>query len=346
LRRKRSQTLLPALFAVAVSTACAESAASRATAADTQGTPAVAAVLEAAKARVGIAARVPLAADSSVSTPELRLYGPGTPSYVQALGAMPQATGPMAELVHAILWRGVLPTDVKAAMGLRIAGINGSPYVAAHMARVLRATASGRALLDTLAAGAEPDAGTPTGLAVRYADLLTRNIHGVTDTDFARVRGAYDDLAIVELTIVTAFFNYFTRFAEALRLPVESWVFDAPPAWPAGPASEPARVGLISDDEMTATAVLREAALDRRVALTRYTAGMKEVPAARSPIVDRSVVTVQSLHDEPDDRRWWWNRPAEERLAAIEIMRRIVHGRAAADGRLQRVLEIAQREPR
>jgi len=73
---------------------------------------------------------------------------------------------------------------------------------------------------------------------------------------------------------------------------------------------------------------------------------MKDGPAALSPTVDRSVVTVQSLHDQPDDRTWWWGRSAEERLAAIEIMRRIVHGRTAADGRLQRVLEVAQREPR
>jgi hypothetical protein len=57
-------------------------------------------------------------------------------------------------------------------------------------------------------------------------------------------------------------------------------------------------------------------------------------------------MVVQSLHDEPDDRRGWWARPASERLAAIEIMRRTVYGRAATDGRLQRVLEIAQREPR
>jgi hypothetical protein len=55
--------------------------------------------------------------------------------------------------------------------------------------------------------------------------------------------------------------------------------------------------------------------------------------------VDRSAVAVQSLDDEPDDRRWWWARPVAERLAAIEIMRRTVYGRAAADGRLQRILE-------
>ncbi|MDP1571328.1 MAG: hypothetical protein Q8L86_15140 [Vicinamibacterales bacterium] len=62
--------------------------------------------------------------------------------------------------------------------------------------------------------------------------------------------------------------------------------------------------------------------------------------------VDRSAMCTQSLHDTPDDRTWWWTRSVAERLAAIEIMRRTVYGRAATDGRLQRILEIAQRQPR
>ena len=62
--------------------------------------------------------------------------------------------------------------------------------------------------------------------------------------------------------------------------------------------------------------------------------------------VDRAAMSVQSLHDTPDDRGWWWSRPVVDRLAAIELMRRTVYGRAAADSGLQRVLEITQREPR
>jgi hypothetical protein len=57
-------------------------------------------------------------------------------------------------------------------------------------------------------------------------------------------------------------------------------------------------------------------------------------------------MSVGDLHDEPDERGWWWRRTPLERLAAIETMRRIVYGRAATDGRLQRILEIAQRDPR
>jgi hypothetical protein len=51
--------------------------------------------------------------------------------------------------------------------------------------------------------------------------------------------------------------------------------------------------------------------------------------------VDRSTMVVQSLHDEPDDRRWWWARPALEGPAAIEIMPDRVWTHRY-DGRLQR----------
>jgi len=64
------------------------------------------------------------------------------------------------------------------------------------------------------------------------------------------------------------------------------------------------------------------------------------------PTVDRRAIAIQGLHDEPDDRRWWWAQTPAVRLAAVEAMRRVVYGRTAAAGRLQRVLEIAERVPR
>jgi len=62
--------------------------------------------------------------------------------------------------------------------------------------------------------------------------------------------------------------------------------------------------------------------------------------------VDRNAISVDALHDEPDERRWWWQRTPLERLAAIEVMRQVVYGRAAVDGRLQRVVEVVQRPTR
>jgi AhpD family alkylhydroperoxidase len=221
-------------------------------------------LLEAAKVRASVTPRVPLAESGLPDlAPELRLHGQTVPNFVRALGAMPQAQQPFAELVHAVIWRGSVSAETKAAMGLRIAQINGSPYVAAHMSRVLQATERGRALLSTFTSEAASDPQSAEALALEYGDRLTRNIHGVGERQFAETRAVFNDSEIVELTITTAFFNYFTRFAEAVRLPVESWALEAPAAW--APADMPgrARVGLISDEEMIATARLQENAREQ-----------------------------------------------------------------------------------
>jgi hypothetical protein len=57
--------------------------------------------------------------------------------------------------------------------------------------------------------------------------------------------------------------------------------------------------------------------------------------------VDRTAVSVAKLTDPSDELAHWLSRPPDERWEAIELMRRINYGPAAA-GRLQRVLEVAQ----
>lgn len=226
----------------------------------------LASLREQARARVGVSARVTLSpADAPGLSPTLRLDAPETPNYVRGLGALPHAQQQMAELVHAILYRGALSTELKAAMGLRMAQIARSPYVAAHAIRALRASDTGKAFLAALEGEALGTLRDDDRLAVTYAEQLTGNVHGVTDEQFARTSAVYNDSELVELTITVAFFNYFTRYAEAVRLPVEPWAIDT-----AGPAPSPglpravrARVALISDDEMSATAALTAAAKDQ-----------------------------------------------------------------------------------
>ena len=58
--------------------------------------------------------------------------------------------------------------------------------------------------------------------------------------------------------------------------------------------------------------------------------------------VNRKALTVTDLH-ETDDARYWWSRSPAERLAAIEINRRIVYGYGDTPPRLQRVLEVVER---
>jgi hypothetical protein len=76
----------------------------------------------------------------------------------------------------------------------------------------------------------------------------------------------------------------------------------------------------------------------------------KKTPPSPDPVlsawrVDRTAVSVAKLTDPPDDDdAYWFSRTPQERLAALELMRRINYGAAAA-GRLRRVLEFVKLEP-
>ena len=59
--------------------------------------------------------------------------------------------------------------------------------------------------------------------------------------------------------------------------------------------------------------------------------------------VDRTALTVTSLY-ESDEKEYWLSKTPEERLQALELMRQIVYGYDPDTARLQRVLEIAQRQ--
>jgi hypothetical protein len=60
------------------------------------------------------------------------------------------------------------------------------------------------------------------------------------------------------------------------------------------------------------------------------------------PKVRRDIFKVASLDERTDDKEFWLSKTPQERLEAVEIMRRIFYGDEAIK-RLQRVLEITQR---
>ena len=171
------------------------------------------------------------------------------PNYLRAFGTMPAAVQPLAHLVKSVLYSGAVEPETKMAMGLRIAQIYRSSYLAAHLQRFLRATEPGKRWLRALETGDAASLKPAQRLALRYGENLTRDIHGVSDEDFREVRGYFNDSQIVELTLTTCFFNHFTRLVEALHLPVEPWVLASdftPPAVALAPPA--ARVGLIADE--------------------------------------------------------------------------------------------------
>jgi AhpD family alkylhydroperoxidase len=221
-------------------------------------TPARLEALEAqARQRVYTTARAPLA---PLGSEALRGVPGPIPNDVRAVALAPNAVRGYAKLLPTFVYEGTVEPETKLAMGLRIAQINGSPYVAAHAVHRLRATDRGKQLLDALRTERDGALAPRDELALAFASALTREVHGLSDPEFAKVRGAYNDSQVVELTFVACLFNYLTRFAEALSLPVEPWVLDAPAPRASSWTPAPARIALLSNEEALGMAAVVEAA--------------------------------------------------------------------------------------
>lgn len=193
-----------------------------------------------AQARVGKSARIPLP-DTIAGVSDADLLEAGrTPNYLRAVAQFPEGPRGLALLMKTALFDGAVEPETKIAMGRHIAALHGSPYASIHLERLFAAVAH----------DADPAA---QQLAVKYADALTRDIHGVSNADFNALRGAFNDSQIVELTMTTCFFNYFTRMVEALQLPVEPWALE-PAKLTVKPsyAAPTARVSLVTDEEAQA----------------------------------------------------------------------------------------------
>lgn len=211
-------------------------------------------VLDTARAAVDRSPLVPLAPanePSLTAVATLEATGSGrVPNTLRALAAVPKYVAPFADSYRTVLVGGSLDPALKMAMALRVAQMHDSPYVAAHMARLLRAAEGGTALLDAVRTHTETEAHLPeaTLAALRYAEWLTTDVQGVTPPRFAQVRAHYTDGEIVELTAAVGFFNFLNRFVEAQRLPIEPWVFETEPVLPPrDPTRLEARVTLIDD---------------------------------------------------------------------------------------------------
>jgi hypothetical protein len=75
---------------------------------------------------------------------------------------------------------------------------------------------------------------------------------------------------------------------------------------------------------------------------TRDTEEAPEAAETDWPRLDRSAFSVGFLGDESDEKEYWLSKTPQERLQAVELMRRMNYGYARATARLQRVLEVAE----
>ena len=72
----------------------------------------------------------------------------------------------------------------------------------------------------------------------------------------------------------------------------------------------------------------------------RYNYGMDRFDF---PKVRRDAFTVASLFDESDEKAYWLSKTPDERLEAVELMRRIIYGDEALKRLRRDVFEVVQR---
>ena len=58
--------------------------------------------------------------------------------------------------------------------------------------------------------------------------------------------------------------------------------------------------------------------------------------------MDKGVLSIVSLAEESDEKKYWHSKTPYERLEAVELMRQINYGYDPATSRVQRVLEVVQ----
>jgi len=216
-----------------------------------------------AKQKVNATARVALPPETDAAFAGIdSLEAEHVPNYLRGMATLTNMAKPFATSFKTYFYGGTIAPEIKMAMGLRIAQIHGSAYVATHMQRFLSATPRGAQILAKIKSEKLDQLNQQEALAMQFASLLTNDIHGISDAVFEKVRGAYNDAQIVELTMTTCFFNYFNRYCEAVNLPVEAWALDSnvKPQLPTKTYDHltTARIALISDNEIKAVLAATE----------------------------------------------------------------------------------------
>ena len=62
----------------------------------------------------------------------------------------------------------------------------------------------------------------------------------------------------------------------------------------------------------------------------------------RLPRINKKHLSISALNDVEDEKKYWHRMGAQERLAFIEIQRRMVYGKDRTSSRLQRILETSE----
>jgi uncharacterized peroxidase-related enzyme len=141
------------------------------------------------------------------------------PNMFRVMAHRPEIFATMQAHFGAVLNSGTVSTKLKELLIVRTSQVNVTPYCLASHTILAKGLGWTDDQLTHLADWPERDDFTPAEkAALRLAETVTRDAHGVTDEQFAELRNFYSEGEIVELLCAIGLFNYFNRFNNALKM--------------------------------------------------------------------------------------------------------------------------------
>lgn len=170
-------------------------------------------------ARISRVERGALAPDIAAMYDKVFTQRGNVPNMFRVMAHRPEIFATMQAHFAAVLNTGTVPTRLKELIIVRTSQLNQTPYCLASHTMLARKLGWSDDQLRHLGEWAErSDFTAAEKAAIRLAETVTQDAHGLSDEQFAELRSYYSEGEIVELLCAIGLFNYFNRFNDALRM--------------------------------------------------------------------------------------------------------------------------------
>ena len=172
------------------------------------------------ESRVPLAERDDVAPEIAILYAKLEAERGRVPNMFKALSNIPALALGIAGFLKPLMGEGALPAWYKELLATRVASLNQCEYcISSHRYLAAKRGASPEqiASLDSFETGPFTE---KEKAGFRYATLLHESGHAVDNEAYARVSAHFNSIEVIELTLVAAAFEMFSRFNSALHIPV------------------------------------------------------------------------------------------------------------------------------
>ena len=142
------------------------------------------------------------------------------PNLFRAASLRPPIVLTLFAHLRAVTGPGEVPVLLKELLTVRVSQLNSCAYCLASHTALSRKNGATDEQLTSIEVGQFDGFEPGWRAALAFADAMTPTGGDVTDEIYAELARWWTAPQIVEITAVIGFFNYFNRFAEALRIPV------------------------------------------------------------------------------------------------------------------------------